>query len=344
MPAKTKTELSPEEKDLLKAYLKTSPLILVRLKCHAILTREKGMPLKDIADIVSRHENTIGVWMKNWEKQRMASIFTGHEGNQNASKLTEEQKEEIREALEKPPSEYTLPKTFWDVPALKTYVQAIFGVVFESVRSYHFLLSFCNLSFKYPDTFDLHRNETHIVERMVEIQTEISPFLKDDSWEVFASDEVRMELEALTRKAWLKKGERTIVHVNRKREAQSYLGLLNQKNFRCHLYEVPWQNQEEILKALEQFLKEYPDKKICIVWDNARFHKGREIRKALRKGGLLERVHLINLPPYAPDHNPIEHVWNTAKGMMANTQYESFEKMKMVFFTYVNGRAFEYRI
>ncbi|QQS21306.1 MAG: hypothetical protein IPL87_02185 [Candidatus Moraniibacteriota bacterium] len=142
MPAKTKTELSPEEKDLLKAYLKTSPLILVRLKCHAILTREKGMPLKDIADIVSRHENTIGVWMKNWEKQRMASIFTGHEGNQNASKLTEEQKEEIREALEKPPSEYTLPKTFWDVPALKTYVQAIFGVVFESVRSYHFLLSF----------------------------------------------------------------------------------------------------------------------------------------------------------------------------------------------------------
>ncbi|QQS21363.1 MAG: helix-turn-helix domain-containing protein [Candidatus Moraniibacteriota bacterium] len=92
MPAKTKTELSPEEKDLLKAYLKTSPLILVRLKCHAILTREKGMPLKDIADIVSRHENTIGVWMKNWEKQRMASIFTGHEGNQNASKLTEEQK------------------------------------------------------------------------------------------------------------------------------------------------------------------------------------------------------------------------------------------------------------
>ncbi|QQS21305.1 MAG: transposase [Candidatus Moraniibacteriota bacterium] len=80
-------------------------------------------------------------------------------------------------------------------------------------------------------------------------------------------------------KAWLKKGERTIVHVNRKREAQSYLGLLNQKNFRCHLYEVPWQNQEEILKALEQFLKEYPDKKICIVWDNARFHKGREYEK-----------------------------------------------------------------
>lgn len=271
------------------------------------------MNLSDIADIVSRHENTVGIWMKEWEKQRMASIFTGHKGNQNANKLTNEQKEEIKEALLKPPSDYSIPKTFWDVPALKTYVQAFFGIVFESVRSYHFLLSFCNLSLKYPDIFDIHRDETHIVERMAEMQKEISPFLKDDSWEVFASDEVRMELEALTRKAWLKKGERTIIRVNRKREAQSYLGLLNQKNFRCHLYEVPWQNQEEILKALEQFLKEYLGKKICIVWDTARFHKGKEIRKALRKGGLLERVHLINLPPYAPDHNPIEHVWNTAK-------------------------------
>jgi hypothetical protein len=45
------------------------------------------------------------------------------------------------------------------------------------------------------------------------------------------------------------------------------------------------------------FLKEYPDKKICIVWDNAGFHKGKEIRKALQTGGLLERVHLIPMPP-----------------------------------------------
>lgn len=340
----TKIEISPEEKTLLKAHLKTSPLILIRLKCHAILTREKGMRLKDIADIVSRHENTVGLWMKEWEKQRMASVFTGHAGNHNASKLTQKQREEIKEALAQPPSEYAIPKAFWDVPALKTYIHATFGTIFESIRSYHFLLSFCNLSFKYPDTFDLRRDETHITERMAEIRKEIAPLVQDDSWEVFACDEVRMELEALTRKAWFKKGERTILKVNRKREAQSYLGLLNQKNFRCHLYEVPWQNQEEILKALKQFLKEYPDKKICLVWDNARFHKGKEIRKALRKGGILERVHLISLPPYAPDHNPIEHVWNVAKSMLANMQYDSFEKMKEAFLAYVHGRTFEYRI
>ena len=120
--------------------------------------------------------------------------------------------------------------------------------------------------------------------------------------------------------------------------------MLNQKSFVCHVYELDWQNQEEILKALELFLKEYPQKNICIVWDNARFHKGKALRQALGKGKLLERVHLINFPPYAPDHNPIEKVWGTVKGKIANHQYEIFEKTKEAFKQLVTSQIFHYQI
>lgn len=339
-----KTKITTEEKKVLQDYLKVSPLTAIRARCFALLTRDKGLKVKDIAEIVVKDEKTISRWLKEWDDKRLASIFTGHEKNENASKLTKEQKEEVKEALSKSPSEYGIPREFWDVPTLKEYVHAKFDVIYESVQSYHFLLSFSNLSFKYPDTFDRHRDETQITERMSEIHKEIQPFLKDKDWELFASDEVRMELEAFTRRAWLKKGERTIVKVDRERIAQSYIGFLNQKDFNCHLYELSWQNQEEILKAFEQFLKIYPDKKICIIWDNAKFHKGKEIKKALGKGHLLERVHLINLPPYAPDKNPIEHVWNTTKGKMANIQYDNFEKMKETFTQYIDGRKFKYQI
>lgn len=339
-----KTKITTEEKVLLKEYVKKTPLITIRSKCYALLIRDKGMQIADIADIVSRDEKTISLWLKDWDEKRIASIFTGHKDNQNASKLTREQKEEIKEALEKPPSIYGIPKEFWDVPSLKEYTQTNFDVIYKSVQSYHFLLTFSKLSFKYPDTFDRRRDELFIKKRIEEIRQEIKPLLSDPQWEVFASDEVRMELEAFTRKAWLKKGERTIVKVNRQREAQSYIGFLNQKNFKCHLYEMPWQNQKEILKVLKLFLRKYPKKKICIIWDNAKFHKGLEIKKALGKGQLLERVHLINMPPYAPDHNPIEHVWNTGKGKMANIQYDDFEKMKESFKKYIDGQKFKYQI
>lgn len=339
-----KIDITDDEKALLKDYVRTTPLVLIRLKAQAALMRSKSMKITDIADIVSRDEETVGRWLRDWDSRRIASVFTGHQDNENAAKLTKIQKKEIKEALQKPPSEQDVPKKFWDVPALKEYVSAEFGTVYESAQAYHFLLKFSDLSFKYPDTFDRRRNEETIEKRVVEIRKEIKPYLEDPAWEVFASDEVRIELEALTRKAWLKRGERTVVKVDRKRESQNYIGFLNQKSSGCHLYEMAWQNQEEILKTFESFLKEYPNKKICVIWDNAQFHKGKLIREALRTGGILERVHLINFPPYAPDHNPIEHVWNAAKGAIANIQYETFSETKKAFFDYIADRKFQYHI
>lgn len=306
--------------------------------------REKGMKLADIGDIVSRDEHAITRWIKDWNGRRMASIFTGHKDNGNASKLTKEQRQEIRETLEKSPSLQGLPKSFWDVPALKEYVEAKFGAVYESDRTYHFLLKFSNLSFKYPDTFDHRRDDEKVEERITEIRKEIKSFLADPAWEVFASDEVRIELEAQTRRAWLRRGQRTIVKVNRKREYQNYIGLLNQKTFACHLYEMSWQNQETVIEALTKFKTEYSKKKICVVWDNAGFHKGKLIRQELSTGGVLENFHLINLPPYAPDKNPIEHVWKDAKSAIANIQHDTFAETKTSFADHVSGRKFKYEI
>lgn len=302
------------------------------------------MGFQDIGDIVSRDRRTVSQWVTDWNKRRMASIFTGHQNNQNASKLTHTQKQSLKEALQHAPSAYGLPKSFWDVPTLKTYTQATFGVVYESDQSYHCLLKFSDLSFKYPAAFDYHRDEAKIAMRMDEIHKEIEPFLNNPVWEVFTADEVRLELEAETRRAWLKRGERTVVKVNRKREAQSCIGFLNQKSFICHLYDMPWQNQEEVLNAFKVFLTTYPDKNICVIWDNASFHKGKDIRAALRGGELLERVHLIALPPYAPDMNPIEHVWNDSKSAIGNRQYDTFKETREAFRHHIARRTFKYRV
>src|SRR5260370_41283452 len=119
----------------------------------------------------------------------------------------------------------------WNVHKLKKYFTVNFCVVYEADQSYHFLLKFSNLSFKYPDTFDRRRDDAFVAQRMKAIKTEIRPLFHDDRWEIFTVDEVRMEQEAITRRAWLQKGERTVLKVNRDKEAQSYIAFLNQKKF-----------------------------------------------------------------------------------------------------------------
>lgn len=334
--------ISDVETSLLQAYAKAAPLVLIRFKAQAVLLAANGVSPEAMVAVFARKPSTIAQWLKDWQKRRLSSIFTGHQDNHNAGKLTPEQKAEIQQVLQSPPSDFGLPKAFWDVPQLKQYVQTQFGVVYECADSYHFMLKFGNLSFKYADTFDQKRDEAFIAERMKAIQAELDLLMKDDDWEVFAVDEVRLQQEAIIRKAWLRKGERTIVRVNRKKESQSYIGFLNQKSFACELFEMDWQKSSEVLKAYKQFLQRHPDKRICIIWDNAPFHRSREIREELKTSGLLERVHLIAMPPYAPDNNPIEHVWNTTKQHVANIQHETFADTKQAFASFVSSRTFHY--
>ena len=178
-----RVDLSEDERELLKNYCKTSPIELMRAKAQAILMRQKQMQIADIAELVFRNERTVERWIQDFAERRMASLFSGLVGNEHAAKLTREQKVEIKQVLQEKPSEYGLPKEFWDVPQLKQYVSARFGSVYESERSYHFLLEFGKLSFKYPDKFDIRRDAAVIIKRMQEIYSEIGPYLADPSWE-----------------------------------------------------------------------------------------------------------------------------------------------------------------
>lgn len=338
-----KIALSTDEIALLQGYTR-SPIELIQCKALTMLARHQQVSFSTLTIMFHRDVRSLERWVKDFSLRRMASIFSGMVNNEHASKLTREQKEEIKQTLSQPPSDHGLSKEFWDVPTLRGYVAATFGVAYESDQSYHYLLRFSRLSFKYPDTFDIHRDEQAIAKRIQEIREDIAPLLKDPQWEVYASDETGLQLEALTKKAWLKKGEKTIIKTERSKQKQNYLGFLNLTTGKCSLYHIARGQQTYILSATKKHIAKSPGKKICIIWDNGSFHKGKLLIEALKRGQPLERVHLISLPPYAPDTNPIEHVWREGKQATANHQFKDFHDTKRAFEQKINGRKFNYTI
>ncbi|MBI3688042.1 MAG: transposase, partial [Actinobacteria bacterium] len=59
-------------------------------------------------------------------------------------------------------------------------------------------------------------------------------------------------------------------------------------------------------------------------------------------GQQFEDITLIRLPPYAPDHNPTEHVWNQAKGAIANIQRETADQTFSAFELFIKNGTFRY--
>ena len=142
---------------------------------------------------------------------------------------------------------------------------------------------------------------------------------------------------------WLPKGERTKIHVDRTRSAQSFFGALSLTNRKMRIYPIEGNhNAEQITLAITRLIRETDNDKISVVLDNAGFHHARAVTNLYEPGEALERITPIYLPPYAPDHNPTEHVWNTAKGHIANIQHDTPEQTYTAFTSYITSRTFDH--
>lgn len=333
---------SSERTVLLNWKKRSDTMILVRLKSEAILYASMGVDIEIIAPSVDRSPRTVSEWLRDWNVSRLQSVVTGHSGNENAAKLTKEQKDDLKNILASPPSEAGIEADFWDVPALDDVVETKFDVKYESDSSYQMLMRFAGMSFKLPDPFDKRRDEAKIAARMEKIKEQVRELLAE-GYEVYTVDEVRVEHEAETRRMWLPRGKRTKLHVDRKKVSHSFFGALSLTEKKMKIYPITGQqNAEQSTSMLARLQRETPDRKIAVVLDNASFHHAKDLTKLFSPGQALERITPIFLPPYAPDHNPTEHVWNAAKAHIANLQRDTPEETFSAFMGYVTGREFDY--
>ncbi|WP_455130209.1 IS630 family transposase [Propionibacterium acidifaciens] len=312
------------------------------MKTEAILYASEGVGIGIIAKMVERAERTAQEWPAEWQATRMRRVPAGHAGNQDAAEPTRAQKEELRAVLARPSSPAGVRAEFWDVPAIRDVVKTLFDARYQADSSYQLLLRLCGPSLEPPDPFDEHRNEPAITRRMAWATTQVKALL-DAGWEVYTADEVRLEHEAWTRRMQPPKGQRTRPSVDRQKTSQSFFGALPPTSRTVAPYPTEQnQNTEQTILAPDLLQRETETEKIAVVLDNARFHHAKALTDLHEPGRLLERITPIHPPPYAPDHNPVEHVWNAAKNNIATIQHETPEETLGVSASHVTGRAVDY--
>ncbi|MEI9479541.1 MAG: transposase [Deltaproteobacteria bacterium] len=81
----------------------------------------------------------------------------------------------------------------------------------------------------------------------------------------------------------------------------------------CQLYEDNIQG-EEVVAFLRHLLHQVQGHLIVLL-DNGKIHRGDPVQEFLAR---TSRLHLASFPPYAPELNPDEDVWNHLKSTLAN--------------------------
>ncbi|WP_144959846.1 IS630 family transposase [Gillisia sp. Hel_I_86] len=72
---------------------------------------------------------------------------------------------------------------------------------------------------------------------------------------------------------------------------------------------------------LENFSKYKPQEFKIVIIDNAGFHSTKNIN-------VPENIYLLRIPPYTPELNPCEQVWQYIKNRFKNQRFKSMQELK----------------
>jgi transposase len=141
---------------------------------------------------------------------------------------------------------------------------------------------------------------------------------------LYFEDESNISLTALLGKTWAPRGKTPTQQVTGARGGVSAISAISKQGsliFNLHEKRIA---SQEIIHFLDQILKHHKRRHIVVVMDQAPPHTSKKTRKFIDS---QKRLHVFYLPPYSPDWNPDEYVWNhlkhqELKGHQAKTKEE----------------------
>jgi len=130
--------------------------------------------------------------------------------------------------------------------------------------------------------------------------------LPDDEVAVYA-DEVDIHLNPKIGPCWMPEGIQFEVETPGKNKKRYVFGGLNPNTGHVVWFSSERKNSAVFVQWLQRLRKGYRRyRTIHVVCDNYIIHKSKKTLAAVAKMG---NVVLHFLPPYSPEHNPIEHLW-----------------------------------
>jgi transposase len=132
-------------------------------------------------------------------------------------------------------------------------------------------------------------------------------------------DESGFLLIPSVRKTWSPIGQTPIFHHRYRNDRISAISgiAVSPKRFHCTLYCQLYEDNiqgEEVVVFLRHLLRQIPGHLIVLL-DNGTTHRSNSVEELLSR---TSRLHLEPFPPYAPELNPDEGVWNHLKKTLAN--------------------------
>lgn len=232
--------------------------------------------------------------------------------------MNETQQAALKAVVQHPPAEVGLAVADWNWKVVHRFVQERWGLWLtrrSCLRSLHRLGFVVKRPKKRLRKADADKREAFVRE-YARLRKEVA----QRGAKLFFADEAHFRADADLRGKWVLRGEPALVDSTSPRygEKASYYSAVCLETGEVEAMPLTGNSCAETSVAFLQQLRAHHPEPLVVIWDNGPAHGGEAVRQYLGTPEL--QVRLVRLPPYSPDFNPDEAIWEWVRAeVTANT-------------------------
>jgi len=278
-----------------------------RIQMLILLKENPKMTLKEVANLLNYGYKTVKTWWRNYKEGGLEKLLEwkveGFKG-----RLKDEQVKKIEEEINN--REFRTQKEIAD------WIEKEFGVKYTQ-QGISRLLKKLKIKKKVGRPVNINKQEEKSKEFKENVLKQIVEENKDK--DIFF-DESRFGLITDISRVWKGFGIKPIVKTQLKFKYTYLYKAVNPKTGESFSLIMPSINTDNLNKFLEEFKEFLGDKEVVLIMDNASFHKSKRLK--IPKGISIEYI-----PPYSPELNPIERVFQEIKKHFKNLIFDNIDEM-----------------
>ena len=273
---------------------------------NAILT---GQRKTDVAKAYQVNYATLYRWCKRYDHHENISDLQRKPGSGRPTTLDSDHCERLIDIVMRPASHFGYETDFWTCRRITQVVEQELKVDISRLTVWRTLRDI-GLTYQKPRRqyfeIDEQKRRKWVRYEIPKIRRAVAKYQAI----LYFQDESNISLTAILGKTWSFRGQTPIQRVTGKRggiAAMSAISKSGQLIFRLHQKRI---TSVEMIDFLMQLLKHHKNRHLVVVMDQATPHTSEKTRSFINK---QKRLHVFYLPPYSPDWNPDEQVWNYLK-------------------------------
>lgn len=304
--ARPKIKLKPERQAELKKLLHKTNHGKDRERLQAAYLAAGGQhTTAQIADVLGRAKSAVQRWLEAWKKEDLAGLLRRGKAKGKPPALKPDDLDALRGKLRE-----GQVRTIVQVQAWLREKRGV-SLGYTGAR---YWMGKLPAVMRVPRPCHLKKNHAAVAEFRARLEEKLLavPVEAGRRVKVWVTDEGRFGLHSFTRKVWTLRGVRPLAPSRQKYTWEYLYGALECSGGEAVFAHLPCATQEATLRFLEQIALSDPAAAHIVIQDGAGFHLPPSDPR------LPEQVHLITLPAYSPELNPVEKFWDMLRDELCN--------------------------